>query len=127
MRGGSTLYHATAKNADKTPLRCRLNGKMQTWKTRPDEFRQPAKYGLKQCFDITQHNLHEWVANAVTAHVLGVIAEMRQRGAFVASKCEYAVTMVMRTEEHVVHMHDNEKATPHEIALHYLNNSLVSI
>lgn len=52
--------HVTLKNADKTPLRARRNGKTQTWKTRPGEFRIPAKHGLKDTFNITQANVHEW-------------------------------------------------------------------
>lgn len=54
------FHHTTAKNADGTPLRCRANGKCKTWKTRPDEFRLPVKYGLKQCFYITEDNANEW-------------------------------------------------------------------
>jgi hypothetical protein len=54
------LYHRTATNADGTPLRCRVNGKTQTWKTRPTHFRIPVKHGLRNCFYITQDNAHEW-------------------------------------------------------------------
>lgn len=52
--------HATLKNADKTPVRARANGKCQTWKTRPEAFKLPVKYGLKQCFYITEANAAEW-------------------------------------------------------------------
>ncbi len=56
--------HATLKNSDGTPLRARRNGKTKTWKTKPGTFQIPAKYGLKECFYITQDNAHEWnVAN----------------------------------------------------------------
>ena len=54
------LHHITQKNADGTPLRCRVNGKCKTWKTRPSEFQLPVKYGLKTCFYITHENAHEW-------------------------------------------------------------------
>lgn len=57
---GYTLEHVRATNADGTPLRCRINGKMKTWKTRPADFRLPVKYGLRQCFYITPENLSEW-------------------------------------------------------------------
>ena len=53
--------HITIKNADKTPARCRRNGKTKTWKTRPEEFKIPVKYGLKDCFYIDQNNCHEWL------------------------------------------------------------------
>lgn len=54
------LHHVSLKNSDGTPVRCRVNGKCQTWKTRPDDFRLPVKYGLKDCFDITHFNGGEW-------------------------------------------------------------------
>ena len=53
--------HVTIKNRDGSPARCRVNGKCKTWKTRPDEFRLPVKYGLRECFYITQNNASEWV------------------------------------------------------------------
>lgn len=38
--------------------RWRRNGKTQTWKTRPDEFKVPVKYGLYQYAYITDANAH---------------------------------------------------------------------
>ena len=55
------LHHVRYNNADNTPMRCRVNGKIKTWKTRPDDFRLPVKYGLRICFYITPENAHEWV------------------------------------------------------------------
>lgn len=60
LKHGTILHHLTATNADGTPLRARINGRCKTWKTRPDEFRLPMKYGLKQCFYITEDNANEW-------------------------------------------------------------------
>jgi len=54
------FHHVSATNADGTPVRCRVNGACKTWKTRPEEFRLPVKYGLRECFYITQDNAHEW-------------------------------------------------------------------
>jgi hypothetical protein len=54
--------HVTLKNADGTPIRARRNGKTQFWKTRPGDFRLPAKHGLKDCFNITPSNVGEWNA-----------------------------------------------------------------
>jgi len=54
--------HVSLKNADGTPLRARRNGKTQTWKTRPDEFRIPVKHGLKNTFNITHHERAQWRA-----------------------------------------------------------------
>lgn len=60
MTQPSELWHMTEKNRDGTPVRCRSNGKCKTWKTRPEEFRLPVKYGLRTCFYITEQNAHEW-------------------------------------------------------------------
>jgi hypothetical protein len=38
----------------------RRNGKMQTWKTRPQNFRQPVKHGLYQYHAITHLNVSEF-------------------------------------------------------------------
>lgn len=54
------FHHVTFKNADKTPVRCRVNGKCKIWKTRPKDFRLPVKHGLKDCFYITPENAKEW-------------------------------------------------------------------
>lgn len=47
------FYHRDHRNADGTAARWRRNGRTQTWKTRPDDYRVPVKYGLKSCDAIT--------------------------------------------------------------------------
>lgn len=54
------FHHKSVINTDGSPMRCRVNGKCKVWKTRPDEFRLPVKYGLKSCFYITEENANEW-------------------------------------------------------------------
>ena len=54
------LWHTRICNRDGTPLRIRINGKCQTWKTRPTEFRLPCKYGLRDYVQVTQHNAADW-------------------------------------------------------------------
>jgi len=56
----NTFYHV--KMTSKTGLRvkCRRNGKTQTWKTRPNEFKIPVKYGLYEYFYIDQNNCDQW-------------------------------------------------------------------
>ena len=54
--------HASVKNKDGTALRCRAMGKCKVWKTRPDEFKLPVKYGLYYSFYITKENAGDWVA-----------------------------------------------------------------
>ena len=56
------FLHVREKDSRGNPLRCRVNGKCQTWKTRPNEFRLPVKYGLRVCFYITEHNAADWTA-----------------------------------------------------------------
>ena len=56
------FHHAKVNNADGTPARCRVNGKCKTWKTRPNDFQLPVKYGLRDCFYITPINSKDWLA-----------------------------------------------------------------
>ena len=54
--------HVTIKDSRGNPVQCRSNGTCQVWKTRPNEFKLPVKYGLYQSFYITQDNAAEWTA-----------------------------------------------------------------
>lgn len=38
----------------------RVSGQCQTWKTRPEDFRLPVKYGLYENSAITQDNAADW-------------------------------------------------------------------
>ena len=42
----SNLEHVTLKNADKTPMRFRVNGAVKTWKRDSNRIRVPLKHGL---------------------------------------------------------------------------------
>lgn len=57
---GAVLHHTTLTAADGSPLRCRISGRPRLWKTRPNDFRVPAKHGLRTCFYITPANLSDW-------------------------------------------------------------------
>jgi len=57
---GQIFHHVSLKNADGTPVRCRVNGKCQVWKTRPDAFRLPVKHGLREYCSIGPRNAEEW-------------------------------------------------------------------
>lgn len=46
LRPGDMLHHVEVKNADKTPMRLKVNGKVKTWKRDVDRLRVPLKYGL---------------------------------------------------------------------------------
>jgi hypothetical protein len=39
---------------------CRVNGSVQTWKTRPTEFRVPIKYGMREYGEINHTNAEHW-------------------------------------------------------------------
>ncbi len=57
---GDRLYHRTKTMADGSPLSVRVMGRCITWKSRPNEFRIPVKYGLHQSFYITDVNAGDW-------------------------------------------------------------------
>lgn len=59
--GAREFWHRVARNADGSPTRARPSGKMKTWKTRPGDFRQPVKHGLKNSFYLTPENIGDWV------------------------------------------------------------------
>jgi hypothetical protein len=56
--------HVSQKNVDKTPVRARRNGKTKTWKTRPNLFKIPVKYGLRTYFYIQNFNDSNQPTNA---------------------------------------------------------------
>jgi hypothetical protein len=43
-----------------TITQVRVNGRCQTWKTRPEDFRVPVKYGMYESAEITHWNAGEW-------------------------------------------------------------------
>lgn len=47
-------------NADGICQVWRRNGKIQLWKTRPTQFRQPVKHGMYQYHQITHNNVSEF-------------------------------------------------------------------
>lgn len=68
---GQVFHHVSLTNRDGTPVRCRVNGKCTTWKTRPAAFRLPVKHGLRDCFYITPDNAADW-----STHDLGIVARL---------------------------------------------------
>ena len=54
------LWHVSLKNADGTPARCRVNGQIKLWKTRPNDFKLPVKFAAGLTFYIEPHNADEW-------------------------------------------------------------------
>jgi hypothetical protein len=58
LKRGQTLHHKSFINADGTPERWRVNGKVKTWKTRPNEVKVPVKRGLWEYGYVTNKNMH---------------------------------------------------------------------
>ncbi len=54
------FHHVTLKDSRGAPVRCRASGKCKTWKTRPEDFKLPVKYGLYQSFYIEPRNAAQW-------------------------------------------------------------------
>ena len=57
------FQHKTAKYKGRNnhlPIRCRVNGKCKTWKTRPNDWELPVKFGLRDCFYISPANCNDW-------------------------------------------------------------------
>ena len=59
-RIGDILHHMSETGSDGQPVRIRVNGKCQTWKTRPTHFRLPCRYGLKHGVQVTHDNAKDW-------------------------------------------------------------------
>ena len=59
LKHGDHVHHVSAKNADGTPMRWHVTGKVKTWKTRPDEVKVPVKRGMYENDYITERNMHE--------------------------------------------------------------------
>jgi len=54
---GEIIYHISHRNADQTPQRWRINGKVKTWRTRPQEISIPIKHGLYDYGYLTHNDL----------------------------------------------------------------------
>lgn len=54
------FFHITEKNRDKSRVKVRRNGRTKYWKTRPNDFRIPVKYGMYTYLYIDQNNCEQW-------------------------------------------------------------------
>lgn len=60
LRYYDRLYHRTARNADGSALRVRLNGRVRTWKRDAARIEIPVKYGLYGYHTLTARDLSDW-------------------------------------------------------------------
>ena len=59
LQQGTVLYHARNRNADGTPQRWKVNGKVKVWKRQPDKVEVPLKHGLRNygyLMSLPRHN-----------------------------------------------------------------------
>ncbi len=57
---GQVIYYLGARNRDGSLVRFRVNGKVQTWKTRPNDIRVPLKHGLYDYGELANYNLADF-------------------------------------------------------------------
>lgn len=60
VKSASVFLSRVRMNADGSPQRWRVNGKIRTWKTRPNEFRVPVKRGLWEFGYIDHTNIRHF-------------------------------------------------------------------
>lgn len=66
-----TLYCWTQKDSRGEPSRCRVNGAVKTWKTRPNDFQIPVKQGLYSYGYITKDNAKFWALTDEDPNITG--------------------------------------------------------
>ncbi len=59
LQHGTILYHARNRNADGSPQRWKVNGKVKIWKRSPDKVEVPLKHGLRSYGYLWEFNLPE--------------------------------------------------------------------
>jgi hypothetical protein len=64
---GDILHHCELRNADGTPQRWRVSGKVKRWKRTPDRIEIPIKRGLYQFDYLTENYLNEFCLTAEIA------------------------------------------------------------
>jgi hypothetical protein len=57
---GDVLYHVWERNADGSPVRCRVMGKLKEWKRDSSRWQLPVKHGMYQSFYIHKDNAIQW-------------------------------------------------------------------
>ncbi len=60
LQYGQIIYYLGARNRDGSLARFRVNGKVQTWKTRPNDIRVPLRHGLYEFWALENHNLADF-------------------------------------------------------------------
>lgn len=61
LKIGDIIYYMWQKNYDGSFARFKVNGKMKTWKTRPEDFRLPLKRGIYEFWALTPSNMQHFM------------------------------------------------------------------
>jgi hypothetical protein len=66
LQHGEWLHHESQTQSGNQCLRIRVNGRPQTWKTRPNDVRVPVRWGMRARDQFSLHNeeLREWEREA---------------------------------------------------------------
>lgn len=67
LKHGDVIYHVSETNADGTPLRARITGKIKVLKRQPEVFRIPFKHGLRRYGELNNHNNSWWALSEARA------------------------------------------------------------
>lgn len=65
------IYHVTERNADGSPQRWRVNGKVKTWKRNANAVEVPLKYGLWGYGYLNENNLDQFCLTEEEARFRG--------------------------------------------------------
>lgn len=55
-----SMQAVTGRGKNQRPTECRVNGRCQTWATRPGEFRLPIKAGFRNTFQMWHYSASEF-------------------------------------------------------------------
>jgi hypothetical protein len=63
LRHGQVILNPALPNADGTPSRWKVTGKIKLWARDPEKFRVPLKHGLYEHWELIPENANEFFLN----------------------------------------------------------------
>ena len=77
LKVGTIIYHTENRNADGTPQRWKINGKVKTWKRAPEKIQIPIKNGMRNFGYLTEYDLDKVsLVEHVPAKNVGIIGSV---------------------------------------------------
>lgn len=121
LKIGTTLYQPSATNADGSPVRWRVTGKVKNWKRHPEMILVPIKYGLKLHSHLNANNLVElsltpyWSKRFAFGSVAAAFQRKKRKEGFRTQMEVHAglgepYTLVMWEEKPKIHFKINPEA-----------------